>query len=387
MTHPKCFFLLFDLRLVWQRIFQVPGAEPVGLTELGQKRQELTQPYRPASEDEMEEFQESEDEDAVDDPHPDAEEDADEEDEPPTCNPVRPVPRLRPARPHAERAEPALRSERKERKLPSQMASSVLYNEVPGAVEAFVELEVTWSKSELSKRMLKYFTGGLTATEGKGSWAIAARKFLEKGLRSFSNACKGRKWFARAGVVLKPVLAKAAWELIQDCDNVSECSIHALEHLVDEVYMEMTEYQNFEVAVHKAVLHSFGDQCEEVQQKLMTALHRTHEGVQKELEQANNQADIFAKVEAFAELWVNKSMERAAVMVNPEILTETAIVELFKLLLAPEFSDTYSCVPPELREGGRPKSWRFLRLYVREMLERWDDRGESPRPRKRPMPV
>eukprot|EP00913_Durusdinium_trenchii_P027814 g26080.t1 len=143
--------------------------------------------------------------------------------------------------------------------------------------------------------------------------------------------------------------------------------------------MEMTEYQNFEVAVHKAVLHSFGDQCEEVQQKLMTALHRTHEGVQKELEQANNQADIFAKVEAFAELWVNKSMERAAVMVNPERTgngPETA-----------EFSDTYSCVPPELREGGRPKSWRFLRLYVREMLERWDDRGESPRPRKRPMPV
>eukprot|EP00913_Durusdinium_trenchii_P006871 g6462.t1 len=97
----------------------------------------------------MEEFQESEDEDAVDDPHPDAEEDADEEDEPPTCNPVRPVPRLRPARPHAERAEPALRSERKERKLPSQMASSVLYNEVPGAVEAFVELEAVREYCEL----------------------------------------------------------------------------------------------------------------------------------------------------------------------------------------------------------------------------------------------
>lgn len=55
---------------------------------------------------------------------------------PPTCNPVRPVPRLRPARPHAERAEPALRSERKERKLPSQMASSVLYNEAGGQIAA-----------------------------------------------------------------------------------------------------------------------------------------------------------------------------------------------------------------------------------------------------------
>eukprot|EP00435_Cladocopium_sp_Y103_P025004 s1135_g6.t1 len=77
-----------------------------------------------------------------------------------------------------------------------QNAKAFLQREVPEAVKVFEDAETTWSVSEMGKRMTKYFVGGLSAAaEKRSDWRSSGKRFLEKGIRSFTNACGGRKWF------------------------------------------------------------------------------------------------------------------------------------------------------------------------------------------------
>jgi len=272
-----------------------------------------------------------------------------------------------------------------------QIAKAFLQHEVPDAMSAFEDLETVWSLSELNKRMNKYFIGGLTAAAAERSdWKTTGRRFVEKGLGSFSKACGSRKWFSQAEEVLKPLLSRAAWELVQDCEDVATSSMDSVTSLVDQVYEEMTEYHNFDSAVHDAVQRSFGEFGETVMQKMMTALGRTHQGAEKESAQTEG-ASLLRKIEVFTETWVNKSMDRAAVMIDSDLLQENTIVQLFRYLLHPETSSSYSCVPMQLRRLGRPpRGWKFLRPCVQDMLKRWAEANGEQCPRrmvrKRPLP-
>lgn len=281
-----------------------------------------------------------------------------------------------------------------------QNARAFLQREVPEAVRVFEDAETTWSVSEMGKRMTKYFVGGLSAAAEKSDWRSSGKRFLEKGIRSFTNACGSRKWFNDAEEVLKPLLAHATWEVVQDCENAYEATEELTRELVDQAYLDMWEYQNFDVAVQDAVRRSFKDQSGAVQQKVMQALARTHQGAEKESVVEGN---LLRQIEVFTETWVNHSMDRACTMINSELLDEETVVQLFRFLLHPEFSKTYSCVPASLRKNGRPpRGWKFLRPCVQEMLRRWAEaQGVAPqrggerrtsrspgRPfvRKRPMP-
>jgi len=271
-----------------------------------------------------------------------------------------------------------------------QNARALLEREVPDAMSAFEDLETVWSLSELNKRMNKYFIGGLTAAAEGSDWKTTGRRFVEKGLGSFSKACGSRKWFSQAEEVLKPLLSRAAWELVQDCEDVATSSMDSVTSLVDQVYEQMREYHNFDTAVHDAVQRSFGEFGETVMQKMMTALARTHQGAEKESAQTEG-ASLLRKIEVFTETWVNKSMDRAAVMIDSDLLQENTIVQLFRYLLHPETSSNYSCVPMQLRRLGRPpRGWKFLRPCVQDMLKRWAEaNGEQCPPRmvrKRPLP-
>ena len=75
--------------------------------------------------------------------------------------------------------------------------------------------------------------------------------------------------------------------------------------------------------------------------------------------------------EVFTQTWINRSMDRAAAMVSQELFTETAMWELFKLLLTPELTGHggHSCLPRRLR-GARPPRG-CVRSCVQELLERW----------------
>eukprot|EP00435_Cladocopium_sp_Y103_P016060 s1135_g4.t1 len=208
-------------------------------------------------------------------------------------------------------------------------------------------------------------------------------------------------WFNRLckEEVLKPLLAQATWEVVQDSENAHEATEELTRELVDEAYLDMWEYQNFDVAVQDAVRRSFKDQSGAVQQKVMQALARTHQGAEKESVVEGN---LLRQIEVFTQTWVNHSMDRACSMINSELLDEETVVQLFRFLLHPEFSKTYSCVPAALRKNGRPpRGWKFLRPCVQDMLQRWAEaQGAAPRARgerrtsrspgrmvrKRPMP-
>lgn len=259
-----------------------------------------------------------------------------------------------------------------------QNARAFLQREVPEAVRVFEDAETTWSVSEMGKRMTKYFVGGLSAAaEKRSDWRSSGKRFLEKGIRSFTNACGSRKWFNDAEEVLKPLLAHATWEVVQDCENAYEATEELTRELVDEAYLDMWEYQNFDVAVQDAVRRSFKDLSGQMQQKVMQALARTHQGAEKESAVEGN---LLRQIEVFTETWVNQSMDRACTMINSELLDEETVVQLFRFLLHPEFSKTYSCVPASLRKNGRPpRGWKFLRPCVQEMLRRWADaQGVAP---------
>ncbi|CAJ1437499.1 unnamed protein product, partial [Effrenium voratum] len=273
-------------------------------------------------------------------------------------------------------------------------ARAVLQQEVPEVMQDFAGPQEKWSVGELNKRVLKYFTNGLSAAvEGNHSaWRALAQKFLEKSLRSFACACGSRVWFMEAEERLKPVLSRTAWELVQDCEDADSSTPSLVELLVDTAYAELSDQHCFEVSVRDAVQKSYGEHGQAVVSKMIQALHRSYPGAVKEGETAEGFRN--EKIEAFAHSWINKSMDRAYMMLGKEkhdlLLTESAMVDLFKWLMSPEKTETFSCIPRELL-GNTPRpswNWKFIRPTVCKLLERWaEDSGTSRVQRKRPMPL
>ena len=254
-------------------------------------------------------------------------------------------------------------------------AKSLLQREVREVMKILGEQETLWSTSELAKRTVKYFDRGLNAAKDHDDWHVAAEKFMRSSLGSFSAACNSRSWFPDAEDFLKPILHNVSWELIQDCDNASECSPDLLQELVETCYEKMLDEINFDRSIRDAVRRSFGHLGKEIEGKVVTALTRTHEGAVKGAQEAAGSS--MRKIEAFVKTWMNQSMDRASIMIKKweELVTEDSILELFKLLLAPDISESYTCVPRQFRspKGRPPRNWNYLRPCVRDLLGRWTD--------------
>lgn len=266
-----------------------------------------------------------------------------------------------------------------------QNAKSMLQAEVPLAMKGLAEKETAWSPSDLSKRTLKYFVGGLSAAEHQEDWNAAAEKFMRSSLDSFSRACCSKPWFLDAEDLLKPILHSVSWELIQDCSDASECLPESLQELVEECYGRMMDGCNFDHSVRDAVHQSFGQHGKEIEAKVVTALLRTHEGAVKKATEAEGSS--MRKIEAFTKSWMNLGMDRASVMLShpEELFSEDAILELFRLLLSPTISESYTCVPRHLRspKGRPPRNWNYIRPCVRELLKRWREaKGSSGKSQK-----
>lgn len=266
-----------------------------------------------------------------------------------------------------------------------QNAKSMLQTEVPLAMKGLAEKETIWSPSDLSKRTLKYFVGGLSAAEHQDDWNAAAEKFIRNSLDSFSRACSSKPWFLDAEDLLKPILHSVSWELIQDCSDASECSSESLQELVEECYGKMMDGCNFDHSVRDAVRQSFGQHGKEIEAKVVTALLRTHEGAVKKATEAEGSS--MRKIEAFTKSWMNLGMDRASVMLShpEELFSEDAILELFRLLLSPTICESYTCVPRHLRspKGRPPRNWNYIRPCVRELLKRWREaRGSGGKSQK-----
>lgn len=105
---------------------------------------------------------------------------------------------------------------------------------------------------------------------------------MSTGLDSFGRACGQRSWFRDSERALTPVLARAAWELVQDCEDATAASLPAVQLVVEKVYKEMWDYQSFETALRDAVEKAFGAASGAEKQKLIAALQRTYEAAEKE---------------------------------------------------------------------------------------------------------
>mmetsp|Transcript_17785 Transcript_17785/g.41441 ORF Transcript_17785/g.41441 Transcript_17785/m.41441 type:complete len:419 (+) Transcript_17785:55-1311(+) len=245
------------------------------------------------------------------------------------------------------------------------------------AVEQAAHLDTSWTKQEMTKRIVKYIMSPLKQEDQfrEAVYPEVSNKYVQWAMSSYQAACKEKQWFFDVDLV--NALSCVASELYRAL-GMRRVKSDDLERAVREAFEGELDQVMVERALWDVCQETFG--ADSSSQKVYNAMWRSYQPAMVKCKDDSRPTTDREKAESFLKEWIESSMDKAwGALQHTNDLSEKNMMTLWRKVVYPfgghcgDDSARFTTVPRQLLKHPLEGNFTpFVDQVIRNLVRNWE---------------